>query len=88
MSSCLTNKKPEINYPCQWQYTVIGSAEHEILEAISCVIGDREHTICASKKSSGGKFLSVHLELEVHSEDMRNFIFTELQRHPSLKMII
>jgi hypothetical protein len=26
--------------------------------------------------------------LEVHSEDMRNNIFTELQAHPSLRMII
>lgn len=88
MSSCLTNKRPEINYPCLWQYTVIGTAKHEIIEAISSVVGDKEHTICESNKSCKGKYLSISLELEVHSEDMRNLIFTELQRHPSLRMII
>ncbi len=88
MSSCLTNKKPTIEYPCLWQYTLIGTAQHEIHEAISSVVGDREHTISDSNKSSAGKYLSVSLELEVHSEHMRNSIFMELQRHPSLRMII
>lgn len=88
MSSCLSNKKPEINYPCLWQYKLIGTAKHEILNAISIVVGDQDHTITESKKSSTGKYLSLNLELEVHSEDMRNLIFSELQGHPSLKMII
>lgn len=88
MSSCLTNKKPQIDYPCLWQYKVIGTAMHEILEAINSVVGDSDHTINESNKSSNGKYLSINLEMEVHSEDMRNLIFTELQRHPSLKMII
>lgn len=88
MSSYLSDKKPEINYPCLWQYKVIGKVEHEILEAISGVVGDKDHTICTSNKSSSGKYLSINLELEVHSEDMRNTIFTELQAHPSLRMII
>lgn len=88
MSSCLTNRKPEIDYPCRWQYTVIGTAEHKILEAIDAVIGDRQHTLTASKSSSSGKYLSMNLELEVHSEDMRDGIFAKLQRHPNLKMII
>ncbi len=88
MSSCLTNKKPEIDYPCRWQYKVIGTGKDDILAAISSVVGDQDHDICESKKSSSGKYLSINLELTVHSEDMRNSIFMELQRHPSLKMII
>ncbi len=88
MTSCLTEQKPEIDYPCQWQYKVIGTAKDEILEAISLVIGAREHTICESNKSSAGKYRSMNLELEVDSEDMRNRIFMELQCHPSLRMII
>ena len=88
MSSCLSNKKPEIDYPCLWQYKLIGTAKHEILDAISVIVGDKDHRISDSKKSSTGKYLSLNLELEVHSEDMRNLIFSELQGHPSLKMII
>lgn len=88
MSSCLTEQKPEIDYPCLWQYKVIGNDKDKILAAISSVIGNKEHTICESRKSSTGKYLSVNLELQVLSEDMRNHIFMELQRHPSLRMII
>ncbi|MEN8258642.1 MAG: DUF493 domain-containing protein [Thermodesulfobacteriota bacterium] len=88
MSSCLTNKKPEIDYPCLWQYKVIGTAKHEILEAISSVIGEMEHSISESKSSSKGKYLSINLEIMVDSEDMRNLIFKKLQSHPNLKMII
>lgn len=88
MSSCLSDKKPHINYPCQWQYKVIGTAEHEILAAINAVVGGHEHTICKANQSSSGKYLSINLELQVHSEDMRNQIFTQLQGHPALRMII
>ena len=88
MSSCLNNKKPEINYPCLWQYKVIGTDREEILGSIRSIIGDIEHTISESKKSSKGKYLSVNLELEVESEEMRNSIFGKLQVHASIKMVI
>ena len=88
MSSCLNNKKPEIAYPCSWQYKVIGTAMDEILDAICSVIGDHDHSISESKASSKGKYLSMNLEMEVESEEMRNLIFMKLQSHPNLKMII
>ena len=88
MSFCLTNKKPEINYPCSWQYKVIGTAEDKIIEAIYSVVENKDHTISASKSSSKGKYISMNLEMEVESEEMRNLIFMNLQNHPNLKMII
>ncbi|PLX48218.1 MAG: hypothetical protein C0613_11570 [Desulfobulbaceae bacterium] len=88
MNGSPAQQKPEINYPCHWQYKVIGTAKHEILEAIACVVGNREHTVCESRSSAKGTYLSMNVEVKVHSEDMRNSIFMELQRHPNLKMII
>ena len=88
MSSCLNNKKPEINYPCLWQYKVIGTDIDELISSIKSIIGDIDHTLNESKKSSKGKYLSVNLELEVDSEKMRNSIFGKLQRHSSIKMVI
>lgn len=88
MSSCLTSQKPEIAYPCLWQYKVIGTARSEILNAVRAVIGDQDHSIGDSNQSSGGKYISLNVELEVDSETMRNRVFMALQSHSALRMVI
>ena len=48
----------------------------------------RDHTINNSKSSSGGKYISLNLKVNVENETDRNDIFTSLQSVSAIKMIL
>ena len=80
--------KLELIYPCSWAYKLI-AGEKEVLEkAIHDVIREREHKLTHSKNSKGGKYISMNLELLVHNEDDRNFIYEALKAHQNIKMVL
>jgi len=90
------SQKPNIEYPCQWGYKVIGSDEETVHQAIrdclsECLeVEDNERSleIGSSRISGGGKYVSVGLTVEVLSEDERNIIFQALANRPEIKMVI
>ena len=81
-------KKVELEYPCSWKYKLIGYEKEAIEKAIHDVIVGREHNLKHSKASKGGKYVSMNLDLLVHNEDDRNFIYEALKRHQNLKMVL
>ena len=81
-------KNPHIKYPRQWEFKIIGTDEQSLRKAISELLGNKEHKISFSKESSGGKYISLNLEMHVASEDDRNKIFTSLGNHSEIKMVI
>ncbi len=81
-------EKLQLEYPCDWCYKVIGR-EREVLEnAIREVILERTHKIEHSNNSKAGKYVSLNLELLVHNEDDRNFIYEALKAHQNIKMVL
>ena len=80
--------KPEISYPCSWNYTVIGTDGVLIEEAVLTILGGRECSFETSKTSKGGKYCSYKLEILVHNEDERNLIFEEIKKHKHVKMVL
>lgn len=80
--------KPRIDYPCPWLFKVIGFDPQEIEEAIAEVLGDVKVTISSSKASSGGKYHSVNLEMEVASEEARDAVYNNLAAHASIKVVL
>lgn len=79
--------KPEINYPCVWEYRIIG----ENAEKISEIVGEIMQTpyrLESKNRSSKGRFVSMHLSTSVDSEEYRNEIFSLLSSHPEIKMVI
>lgn len=77
-----------LEYPCNWSYKVVGE-ERELMEkAIREVVLEREHSIAHSNTSSGGKYISLNLELLVHNEDDRTFIYEALKAHQHVKMVL
>ncbi|MCK4838087.1 MAG: DUF493 domain-containing protein [Desulfobulbaceae bacterium] len=80
--------KPEIDYPCQWLFKVIGSGCQEVEAAIKEVVGDASFKITPSKASSGGKYHSVNLEMEVTSEEYRLAIYRNLGACASIKVVL
>lgn len=81
-------RKPDISYPCSWEYKVIGENQETLREAIMVACAPAAPEICVSNVSSSGKYSSLNATLVVENEEMRLTIFCQIQEHPSVKMVI
>lgn len=81
-------KKPEIEYPCEWSYKIIGSDSYAITNEISEILKDHDYQLDVSNHSRTGKFVSFNCSLEVASENERNEIFRQFLQISSVKMVI
>jgi len=83
-----SKEKPQIDYPCEWGYKIIGTDRAE-LEAVLCeVMGCREFKQKGGNSSSKGKFHSLSTSCQVVSEEDRDTIFKAFQEHKDVKMVI
>jgi putative lipoic acid-binding regulatory protein len=82
------SEKLELTYPCSWAYKLIAGEKKALEQAIHDVIQGREHKLTHSKNSKGGKYISMNLDLLVHNEDDRNFIYEALKAHQNIKMVL
>jgi uncharacterized protein len=81
-------QRPEITYPCSWEYRIIGISDHLVRQAIVDLIGEVEHTLNYSNISRGGKYISFQLELIVRDEAHRDSIARDLIDHPAIRMVL
>ncbi len=81
-------EKLELAYPCSWCYKVVGEEREKLEEAIRDVIKEREHTLTHSNTSRSGKYISLNLDMLVHNEEDRQFIYEALKAHPHTKMVL
>lgn len=81
-------EKLDLSYPCSWSYKLIAGEVEALKKAIHDVIDEREHKLTHSKKSKGGKYISMNLDMLVHNEDDRNFIYEALKQHQHIKMVL
>jgi len=82
------SEKLELTYPCNWAYKLIASEKKALEQAIRDVIEEREHKLTHSNNSKSGKYISMNLDLLVHNEDDRNFIYEALKKHQTIKMVL
>ncbi len=80
--------KPEISYPCEWHYTLIGREKTLIQEAVTEIINESPHSLSFSKTSRTGKYISFNLEVFVGSEEIRDYYFRKLQSHSAIRMVL
>ena len=83
-----SEKKLELTYPCNWAYKLIAGEKEALEKAIHDVIQERDHSLKHSNNSKSGKYISMNLELLVHNEDDRNFIYEALKAHNNIKMVL
>ena len=88
MESSFEGHKPEILYPCLWSYQVIGTDESLLRAAVLEVIGSARHNWKPGHVSTGGKYVSLGLELRVEDETERLSVFERLARHPAIRFVI
>jgi uncharacterized protein len=80
--------KPEIEYPCNWGYKVIGSDVDEILSAIEDSALGLKYSITPSNVSKTGKYYSFNIEMEVPNEVVRDLVFEKLQKSEHIKFVL
>ncbi len=82
------DRKLELEYPCSWKYKIVGAEREKLEAAIHSVILERAHTLDHSNTSKTGKYISLNLDLIVHNEDDRTFLFEALKAHQDVKMVL
>jgi putative lipoic acid-binding regulatory protein len=83
-----SDNKLVLEYPCNWCYKIIASERAALEQAIRDVIDERGHKLTPSNASKTGKYVSMNLDLLVHNEDDRAFIYDALKRHQDIKMVL
>ena len=81
-------RKPEINYPCTWEYKVIGEDQEAITGVIVEACAPVKPVITLSNISSSGKYYSLNATLMVENEETRLEIFVNIQKSSAVKMVI
>lgn len=79
--------KPEIHYPCLWEFRIIGE-DKQSLERIVGELVAKPYTLDEKNHSSKGRFVSMHLSVEVESEEERNALYQSLSTHKAIKMVL
>lgn len=82
------NQKPDIDYPCDWQYKIIGTSVEDMIVAIEEIATGFEYEITPSNVSSNEKYFSLNLKVFVPSEIIRDLIFQKLEKHLAIKFVI
>jgi putative lipoic acid-binding regulatory protein len=80
--------KPDISYPCEWEYRIIGRGREVTRAAVLEVIGDAHHTLTFSRHSRTGRYSSFSLRMVVVDEDQRVGIYEALARHAAIRIVL
>ncbi len=80
--------KPEIEYPCEWGYKLIGTDIAALQAVIFDIVGERPYTTKGGNSSSKGKFHSLNMSCMVESQEDRDKIFKAFSDHKDIKMVI
>ncbi|PIE56442.1 MAG: cytoplasmic protein [Desulfobulbus propionicus] len=80
--------RPDIDYPCSWQYRVIGIDRDGLMQAVSACISKRPCEIRVGNTSSGGRYVSVILEVEVSSDEDRLTLYSQLAALAEVRMVL
>lgn len=80
--------KPDITYPCQWTFKIIGTRSDIIRRLTEECLKGKKYSLSASNKSSSGKYVSMSLKTEVKDESSRDLIYTYFKGQPDIKMVL
>ena len=82
------DNKPKIDYPCEWQYKIIGTDVDEMIRVIEEAVEGMDYNVASSNVSSKGNYFSLNLKVTVETEVIRDFIFAKLQASEFIKMVL
>jgi putative lipoic acid-binding regulatory protein len=80
-------KKPKIEYPCEWSYRVIGDDIKKMVEAVENAVEGMKYDLQASNISKKGNYFSINLKVVVENEVVRDIVFEKIKNHENVKML-
>jgi putative lipoic acid-binding regulatory protein len=87
-SPALSTRKPQVDYPCAWPYTVIGEDGDAIEAAIPELLAGEDAQVQRARASRTGRFTSFHVVVQVRDEEHRDAVFRGLQGVASVRIVI
>ena len=82
------NQKAQIDYPCVWQYKLIGMDRQAVRTAVAVHLGDTPYSLSDSRRSGAGNYISMNLEVSVDSEEQRLRWHQALATDPAIKVVL
>ena len=82
------NSRPELQYPCAWEYKVVGADQFAIRQAVADIMGELEYEVSLSHFSRTGKYCSLLVALTVIDEQQRTSLFAALKAHDDILMVL
>ena len=82
------DRKPQLQYPCAWEYKVIGADQFAIRQAVADIMGDLDYDVTLSHFSRTGKYCSLLVALTVADEEQRTSLFAALKHHEDILMVL
>jgi len=83
-----SNKKPKIEYPTKWNFTIIGKDKNSVEAAIKDILQHKEHSCKFSKVSKNGKFTSYTAQCVVDNEEERDQIYKTFSNHNDINYVM
>lgn len=80
--------KPKIDYPCRWEYKIIGESATQITNLVAELVWEKDYSLARSNVSRGGRYVSMALELTVDSEERRLELYRLLARDKTVKVVL
>lgn len=84
----LSDKKLELEYPCDWTYKLVVLNDHLIRNTVEDVLNGKKYNLDTSKTSKKGKFVSYKLDIIVDDEKERVEIYNSFKKHKDIQMVI
>jgi putative lipoic acid-binding regulatory protein len=81
-------EKPRIDYPCWWTYAIVGPDEEDLRLAAGEIAKNTRHRVVFSKISDKKRFVSLHVEIYVSSEEERLQYFEAFKSHPKVRFVL
>lgn len=81
-------EKPQIDYPCEWGFKLIGKDQKALEETIADILSHKEYRCHFGNASRNGKFISYNAYCEVDDETERNTIFKAFESHKDVNMVM
>lgn len=83
-----TGCKPEIHYPCRWQFRLIGEERAAIIQAVHAAVDSAACVVTEGNVSSGGRYLSINVEMTVNDEAERLRLYQQFASNPAIRVVL
>jgi putative lipoic acid-binding regulatory protein len=83
-----TQDRPQIEYPTNWGFKLIGRDKEALLACIKEAMGEKEHLCSLGNTSKTGKFATYNASCKVDTEEERNRIFKYFEDCDVVEMVM